>query len=72
MIVAYLRIRSGYPGGPLFGKLLDALLYTMERDADEFQFEYVVNPSGDRGLEMDMSHLEVPARHELEYAPEEF
>lgn len=71
-IVAYLKIRTGQPGGPLFGKLLDALLYTMEGDADEFRFEYVINPSGGRGLEMDMNHLIVPARHELEYAPEEF
>lgn len=72
MIVAYIKIRMGAPGGPLFGKLLDPISYWADSDADEFEFEYVVNPSGGRGLEMDMKRLTVPARRKLEYAPEEF
>lgn len=71
-IVAYFRIRSGQPGGPLFGKLLDPISYWADRDRDEFEFEYVLNPTGDRGLEMDMRHITVPSRHRLEYPPDEF
>ena len=52
--------------------MLDPISYWAERDADRFVFEYVINPSGGRGLEMDMQRLTVPARRELEHAPEEF
>ena len=71
-LVAYVKIRTGQPGGPLYGKLLDPLSYWNYEDYDRFEFEYVINPSGDRGLEMDMKKLTVPSRRELEYAPKMF
>lgn len=71
-IVAYLKIRSGQPGGPLFGKMLGPISYWAAKDRDRFEFEYVMNPTGDRGLEIDMHRITVPTRHELEYAPAEF
>jgi len=70
--VAYIKIRNGQPGGPLYGKMLGPIYYLPRSDFDWFQFVYVVNPSGDRGLEMDMGHLAVPAKQELEYPPNEF
>lgn len=72
MLVAYIKIRSGQPGGPFYGKMLDPISYWAAKDADEFTFAYVINPSGDRGLEMDMNKLTIPGRRQLEYAPEEF
>ena len=72
MLVAYLKIRSGQPGGPLYGKMLDPISYWAGREEDEFTFEYVINPSGNRGLEMDMNKLTVPSRLKFEHAPEEF
>ncbi len=71
-LVAYVRIRTGQPSGPLYGKMLDPISYWAAGDADEFEFEYVINPTGDRGLEMDMKHITVPSKHRLEYAPDEF
>ena len=70
--VAYIKIRSEQPGGPMFGKLLDPISYWADFDADEFEFEYVINRSGARGMEMNMKLITVPAKHESEYAPEEF
>lgn len=70
--VAYLKIRTGQAGGPLYGKLLDPLSYSHYEDTDTFEFVYVLNPSGGRGLEMDMKRITVPSRRKLEYAPEEF
>ena len=52
--------------------MLDPISYWAGKEADEFTFEYVINPSGDRGLEIDMNKLTVPGRRPLEYAPEEF
>ena len=72
MLVAYLKIRTGQSGGPLFGKMLDPISYWAARDEDEFEFEYVINPTGDRGLEIDRKHITVPSKHELEHEPEEF
>ena len=46
--------------------------YIPRTGEDEFDFEYVINPSGDRGLEIDMKHIKVPSKHELEYPPHEF
>ena len=71
-LVAYIKIRSGEANGPMFGKLLDPISYWAGTDSDEFTFEYVINPSGDRGLEMDMKQITVPSRHKSEYPPDEF
>jgi hypothetical protein len=72
--IHYLKIRSELQPGPLFGKLRGDILYIPRplSAEDEFEFEYVINPSGDRGLEMDMKRITLPGRHELEYAPTEF
>jgi hypothetical protein len=71
-IVAYMKIRRGGENGPLFGKMLDPISYWAANDGDEFKFEYVVNPSGNPGLEMDMKRITVPSRHQLEQPPVEF
>ena len=71
-LVAYVKIRTGQPGRPLYGKLLDPLAYTRYDDTDRFRFQYVINPSGDRGLEIDKNQITVPGKRKLEYAPEEF
>jgi hypothetical protein len=70
----YLKVRSGLQPGPLFGKMQDDILYIPRplRGEDEFEFEYVINPSGNPGLEMDKQRITVPRRHELEYPPGEF
>lgn len=72
--IYYLKIRSEDPAGPLYGKMLGNILFSPRplSSEDEFTFEYVVNPSGDRGLEMDMKQIKVPARHRLEYEPKFF
>ena len=70
--VVYIKIRSGQPGGPFFGKMYGPIRYDSSNDFDWFHFVYVVNPSGGRGLEMDMKRLTVPAKHGLEYPPHEF
>ena len=66
-LAAYLKIRAGEPGGPLFGKLRDPVSYWAERDYDEFEFEYVINPSGDRGLEIDRDKIKVPSGGKLDF-----
>ncbi len=72
--IYYFKIRSERPSGPLFGKLRGEIIYIPRpnRDKDEFEFEYVINPSGDRSMEIDMKRITVPTRHELEYPPDEF
>ena len=72
--IHYLRIRSEDPTGPLFGKILGDVRYIPRplSAEDEFEFEYVINPRGNRGLEMDMKRITVPGRHELEYQPDQF
>jgi hypothetical protein len=72
--IHYLKIRSNLQPGPLFGKMHGDIRYIPRplSAEDEFEFEYVINPSGDRGLEMDEKQISVPGRHELEYAPGEF
>jgi len=68
----YLKIRSGLQPGPFFGKMSGDILYFPNSGEDEFEFEYVINPSGDPGLEMDTQRITMPRRHELEYRPDEF
>ena len=72
--IYYFKIRSERPSGPLFGKLRGEILYfpRPNREKDQFKFEYVINLSGDRGMEIDMKRITVPSPHELEYPPEEF
>lgn len=72
--IHYLKIRSELRPGPLFGKMQGDVQYIPRplSAEDEFEFEYVINPSGDRGLEMDIKRVTVPGHHELEYAPREF
>src|SRR5207244_2056597 len=43
MLVADIKIRTGKPGGPLYGKMLDPISYEARRDEDYFEFEYVIN-----------------------------
>jgi hypothetical protein len=72
--IRYFKIRSGMPPGPLFGKMLEDLRYIPRplSNEDQFRFEYVINSSGDRGLEIDMKQIKVPSQHKLEYAPKQF
>jgi hypothetical protein len=52
--------------------MLDPISYWAANDHDRFEFEYVLNPSGDRGVEIDMSRMTIPSRHKFEYGPEDF
>lgn len=72
--IRYFKIRSGIGPEPLFGKMRGDINYIPRplNGNDEFEFEYVINPSGDRGLEMDMKRITMPSKHELEYPPGEF
>lgn len=72
--IHYLKIRSEMHAGPLFGKMQGDVQYVPRplSAEDEFKFEYVINPSGGRGLEMDLKRITLPGRHELEHAPSEF
>lgn len=71
--IYYLRIRSD-TGKPLYGKMQEGVRFIPGplSSEDEFEFEYVINPSGDRGLEMDIKKITVPERHRLEYEPKFF
>ncbi len=71
-LVAYFRIRSGLSGGPRYGRLLDPISYWAAEDQDRFEFEYALNSTGGRSVEMDMSRITVPNRGRLERRPEEF
>lgn len=70
--VRVFKIRSDESGGPLFGKMRGPVSYSAGKNNDDFTFEYVINQSGDRGMEMDMERLSVPDRKEREEPPKQF
>jgi hypothetical protein len=76
--IGYIRIRTGSQPGPMFGKMLEGIAYRPRRDtgdhpgSDNFEFIYVVNPSGSRNLEIDMEKIEVPNKGKFEDPPPEY
>ncbi len=71
-VLYYLKIRSSLPSGPLFGKMYGAIEYRAYEESDVIEFQYVINASSSRAVEMDMARITVPSKKAYERPPQQF